>query len=135
VAPYGDWAYGEEPYASHTAGGIVPPPFPPASLDAPGVCFFSIDGPDTSVFEAGATLRLRGQFYLPAGPADPVTVTLRVTAPSGVEATLATVRDGLGDYHHDLAGVVAGPWRGTWSSTGPRTIASAEWTVIDPASP
>lgn len=59
----------------------------------------------------------------PAGPDDPGIVECEVQQPDGTRTVYTynpgvIVRDGLGEYHLDLATDQAGQWRVEWRGTG-----------------
>lgn len=81
-------------------------------------------------FVRGQLARVTAAFKDASVAVDPDTVTFRVRSPAGTVTAYVygvdadVVRDGLGNYHVDLALPTAGAWYWRWEATG--TYAAAE---------
>lgn len=62
-------------------------------------------------------------------PANPSTITLEVTAPSGATTSPAHNNDGVGLYSAAAAADEAGLWRYTWTTTGPAAVHHGTFAV------
>lgn len=74
-------------------------------------------------------------FEVASVPADPTTVSLTVTDPTGAQTTYAynpgsIVRDGTGQYHQDVPTTVVGVWSYEWAGTGTASdVQAGTWTA------
>jgi hypothetical protein len=70
-------------------------------------------------------VRVSGAFTDAAGaPADPTTVTLKITPPSEIAVVVTPTRDGVGAYHHDVTIDAPGVWLYQWQGEGALIAAS-----------
>jgi len=94
-----------------------------------------------SVYQKGDLVRIDGSFTdLVGTPADPVTVALKVTPPSGVTVAYTyalgqVIKGSVGAYYYDLSVTQAGQWFYRWEATGPSSQASDNGEfMVEPSS-
>jgi hypothetical protein len=79
------------------------------------------------IYPIETAVRLTVQFTTAQGvPIDPTTVALELTDPTNTVnmITSGIVQDGVGSYHYDWAGTLAGFWFIRFQGTGTITVAS-----------
>jgi len=93
------------------------------------------------VYQKSDLVRIDGSFTDLAGTlADPTTVTLKVTPPSGVTvaytwAAAQVIRDSVGAFHYDLSVTEAGQWFYRWEATGAASQAADNGEfMVEPSS-
>jgi hypothetical protein len=93
------------------------------------------------VYQKGELVRIEGLFTDIEGTlADPTTVTLKVTPPSGVTvaytyAGAQVIRDSVGAFHYDLNAPDAGQWFYRWEATGAASQAADNGEfMVEPSS-
>jgi uncharacterized protein YfaS (alpha-2-macroglobulin family) len=85
-------------------------------------------------WDVGDTARLSVTVRDAAGQlVDPTTVTCRVRTPSGVVLAALVVRDGVGQYHADVALTEAGLWQWEWRTTGTVQLVEGDERYVYPS--
>lgn len=89
----------------------------------------------TSIFNLGEVARLRAKFFrkitnAPDMAANPTTATVFIKDPNGKVTTKVfptdpeVVQDGVGNFHIDQLGNIAGEWHHRWEGAGAVTSAA-----------
>lgn len=88
-------------------------------------------------YDVGDVVRIFSNFKQGGVGVDPSTVTLKVTKPDATSQSYtyagATVtKDGVGQYHVDIAPSIKGTYQYRWSSTGTGAAAEEMWFQVRP---